>query len=66
MGKRLSAREERVMKDKDTFEFEVETLTGGWGVGQEPSIRGSITLRKITNTVSTNLEHSFKKAGKLQ
>jgi hypothetical protein len=34
MGKRLSAREERVMTDKDTFKFEIETLTGD-GIGLE-------------------------------
>jgi hypothetical protein len=62
MGKRLSAREERVMKD--TFEFEVETQTAE-GVGLEPSTRKHPSSMDNDHGLD-NLEQSFKKAGKLQ
>jgi hypothetical protein len=64
MGKRLSAREERVMTDKDTFEFEVETLTGD-GVGLEPSTRKHPSSKDNDHGLD-DLEHSLKKARKLQ
>ncbi len=52
------------MTDKDTFEFEVETLTGD-GVGLEPSTRKHPSSKDNDHGLD-DLEHSLKKARKLQ